>query len=40
MFKFQKEISRLLVLPKRIGKAKRKLVLDDSDAQEEEEQPM
>ena len=40
MFKFQKEFSRLLVLPKPIGKAKRKLVLDDSDEQEEEEQPM
>ena len=29
-----------MVLPKPIGKAKRKLVLDDSDEQEEEEQPM
>ena len=36
MFKFQKEFSRLLVLPKPIGKAKRKLVLEE----EEEEQPM
>ena len=40
MFKFQKGFSRLLVLPKPIGKAKRKLVLDDSDEEEEEEQPM
>ena len=29
-----------MVLPKPIGKAKRKLVVDDSDEEEEEEQPM
>ena len=34
MFKFQKKFSRLLVLLKPIGKAKWKLVLDDSDKEE------